>query len=100
MEAMAKGKIVLAPSITGIPELIIPGKTGFLYQPGDLEDFVHRIRFLQSLMRVRKSESAELDSACGASARFSTIFSREENLNRFRRRIPEIDHAPQLEPFP
>ena len=34
MEAMARGKIVLAPAITGIPELVIAGKTGFLYEPG------------------------------------------------------------------
>jgi glycosyltransferase involved in cell wall biosynthesis len=33
MEAMARGRIVLAPEITGIPELVIAGKTGFLYQP-------------------------------------------------------------------
>ena len=32
MEAMARGKIVLAPAITGIPELVITGKSGFLYQ--------------------------------------------------------------------
>ncbi len=48
MEAMARGKIVLAPEITGIPELVIPGKTGFLYQPGSLEDFVDRLLFIRS----------------------------------------------------
>ena len=36
MEAMALGRIVLAPTITGIPELVTPGKTGFLYAPGSL----------------------------------------------------------------
>jgi len=40
MEAMAREKIVLAPMITGIPELVVDGKNGFLYQPGSLEDFV------------------------------------------------------------
>ena len=34
MEAMVRGRIVLAPAITGIPEIVIPGKTGFLYAPG------------------------------------------------------------------
>jgi len=43
MEAMAHGKIVLAPAITGIPELVIDGKTGFLYRPEALEDFVWRL---------------------------------------------------------
>jgi colanic acid/amylovoran biosynthesis glycosyltransferase len=50
MEAMARGKIVLAPAITGIPELVIAGKTGFLYAPGSFEDFVARLLFIQSLM--------------------------------------------------
>jgi len=40
MEAMAQGKIVVAPAITGIPELVIPGRTGFLYEPGSMNDFV------------------------------------------------------------
>lgn len=43
MEAMARGKIVLAPAITGIPELIVDGKTGFLYTPGALEQFVWQV---------------------------------------------------------
>ena len=48
MEAMARGKIVLAPAITGIPELVIPNKTGFLYQPGSMRDFVDQILFIRS----------------------------------------------------
>src|SRR5437016_5660548 len=40
MEAMVRGKVVLAPGITGIPELVLDGKTGFLYKPGSLDDFV------------------------------------------------------------
>jgi len=50
MEAMARRKIVLAPAITGIPELVIAGKTGFLYAPGSLEDFVARLLFIHLLM--------------------------------------------------
>jgi colanic acid/amylovoran biosynthesis glycosyltransferase len=50
MEAMARSKIVLAPVITGIPEIVIVGKTGFLYAPGSLEDFVEKILFLQRLI--------------------------------------------------
>jgi glycosyltransferase involved in cell wall biosynthesis len=51
MEAMALGKIVLAPAITGIPELVIAGKTGFLYECGLLNDFVTRLLFIRSLMQ-------------------------------------------------
>ena len=43
MEAMARGRLVLAPSITGIPELVKHNETGLLYKPGALEEFVWRI---------------------------------------------------------
>ena len=52
MEAMARGKIVLAPAITGIPELVVPGQTGFLYQPGSMGDFVARLLLIHSLMHA------------------------------------------------
>jgi colanic acid/amylovoran biosynthesis glycosyltransferase len=49
MEAMARGRVVLAPAITGIPELVVEGKTGFLYRAGSLDDFVARLLFIRSL---------------------------------------------------
>jgi hypothetical protein len=50
MEAMARGRIVVAPEITGIPELVIDGKTGCLYKAGSQESFVSRLLFVRSLM--------------------------------------------------
>ena len=50
MEAMARGKLVLAPSITGIPELVIPGQTGFLYQPASMDDFLERLIRIHSCL--------------------------------------------------
>jgi glycosyltransferase involved in cell wall biosynthesis len=47
MEAMARGKIVLAPNITGIPELVIDGKTGFLYAAGSEDSFLSRVLFIR-----------------------------------------------------
>jgi colanic acid/amylovoran biosynthesis glycosyltransferase len=55
MEAMARGKLVLAPAITGIPELIVAGKSGFLYEPGSLEDLVGQLLFIYSLMPAHGS---------------------------------------------
>jgi colanic acid/amylovoran biosynthesis glycosyltransferase len=46
MEAMARGKLVLAPAITGIPELVRDGKTGFLYPPGSQAEFVARVELI------------------------------------------------------
>lgn len=59
MEAMAHGKTVLAPAITGIPELVKHGETGFLYQAGSLEDFVAQIDLIRGshsvLPRLRRA---------------------------------------------
>lgn len=52
MEAMARGKVVLAPAITGIPELVVADKTGFLYDAGSLDDFVKRLLALRSLLHA------------------------------------------------
>jgi glycosyltransferase involved in cell wall biosynthesis len=35
--------VVLAPGITGIPELVIDGETGFLYPAGSITAFVQRV---------------------------------------------------------
>ncbi|HYM77019.1 MAG TPA: glycosyltransferase family 4 protein [Candidatus Dormibacteraeota bacterium] len=50
MEAMARGKIVVAPAITGIPELVIGGKTGFLYEPGSIHDLVDCLLLIDAMM--------------------------------------------------
>ncbi len=42
-EAMYHGLPVIAPAITGIPELVIDGETGWLYEPGNLEDLVRKV---------------------------------------------------------
>ena len=36
LEAMAFGKPVISTTIGGIPEIVIPGKNGWLFNPGDL----------------------------------------------------------------
>jgi glycosyltransferase involved in cell wall biosynthesis len=83
MEAMACRKIVLAPAITGIPELVIAGKTGFLYKAGSMDDFVARLLFIRSLMRAQddfRAAGRQLDQirhAAGVLVR--------ENFNRRRR---------------
>jgi colanic acid/amylovoran biosynthesis glycosyltransferase len=85
MEAMARGRIVLAPAITGIPEIVIPGKTGFLYAPGALQDFVSKILFLErSMCREDRSAVSRLDWVRHA-AQMQVVhnFSRGKNLTRF-----------------
>jgi glycosyltransferase involved in cell wall biosynthesis len=96
MEAMARGRIVLAPAITGIPELVVRGKTGFLYQPGSMSDFVDRLLFIHSLMSARngpalnpfdpfaRSAARVLDwMRHGAQAQVRHNFNRSKNLDSF-----------------
>jgi glycosyltransferase involved in cell wall biosynthesis len=92
MEAMACGTLVLAPAITGIPELVIPGKTGFLYQPGNLEEFGGRILFLQRLLRSKKPSSANRVNWIRHAGRVQVRrnFNRGENLARFGNAFLEL----------
>jgi glycosyltransferase involved in cell wall biosynthesis len=95
MEAMARGKIVLAPAITGIPELVIPGKTGFLYQARSLDDFVDRLLFIRSLIRAENHPYLHpgLRSGAGqlewirhaARVHVHHNFNRQKNLEWFAR---------------
>jgi len=52
MEAMFNGNLVLAPSITGITELISDGETGFLYESGNLNQFVQKIVYIHQQANV------------------------------------------------
>ncbi len=92
MEAMVRGKIVLAPAITGIPEIVIAGETGFLFAPGALEDFVERILFLHILMRSEDRYAASRLDWIRHAARIQVLhnFSRRKNLTHFGDRFLQL----------
>jgi|HubBroStandDraft_1064217.scaffolds.fasta_scaffold03931_2 colanic acid/amylovoran biosynthesis glycosyltransferase len=77
MEAMAHEKLVLAPAITGIPELVEHQRTGFLYQPGSLPDFVSAVSWIQA----NQASLAGIQHAAAASVNAS--YNRERNLRAF-----------------
>ncbi len=93
MEAMAHEKLVLAPAITGIPELVEHQRTGFLYQPGSLPDFVSAVRWIQA----NQASLAGIQRAAAAS--IAASYNRQRNLRAFAEqflaRIPlsENHHA-------
>jgi glycosyltransferase involved in cell wall biosynthesis len=93
MEAMAHEKLVLAPAITGIPELVEHQRTGFLYQPGSLPDFVSAVSWIQA----HKASLAGIQHAAAAS--IAASYNRQRNLrtfaDQFLARISqsEVDHA-------
>jgi colanic acid/amylovoran biosynthesis glycosyltransferase len=89
MEAMARGKIVVAPAITGVPELVIHGRTGFLYAAGVLKDFVARIAFLEEQIRGEPRDSISHLDWVRHAARLQVLhnFNCEKNLARFTRQF-------------
>jgi glycosyltransferase involved in cell wall biosynthesis len=89
MEAMAHEKLVLAPNITGIPELVEHQHTGFLYKPGSLPDFVSAVSWIQ----------ANQDSLAGiqhaAAASIVASYNRQRNLRAFAEQF--LARSPQSE---
>jgi glycosyltransferase involved in cell wall biosynthesis len=100
MEAMARCKIVLAPAITGIPELVVPGKTGFLYAPGALKDFVARILFLDERIRGEDPNAVSRLDWIRHAARVQVLhnFSRRKNLAHFGNRFLQLTTAQDWSP--
>jgi|SRR5579862_2530800 len=77
MEAMAHGKLVLAPSVTGIPELVIDGETGFLYHPGSQADFLAKVEM------ISRAHSDFRDVCANAREHVAQNFNRARNLSGF-----------------
>lgn len=90
MEAMAMEQIVLAPKITGIPELVVHGETGFLYEPQSVDHFVGMVR----LIKERQSSLATVRKA--ARRRVQQYFNEEVNLPAFAKVF--IEHVRRSEP--
>ena len=81
MEAMAHEKLALAPNITGIPELVCDGKTGFLYRPGSLQDFVAQVEKIHE-MRFRLDDVRKAARRC-----VLEDFNQQKNLAAFCDRL-------------
>ncbi|HWZ83054.1 MAG TPA: glycosyltransferase family 4 protein [Terriglobales bacterium] len=77
MEAMAHEKLVIAPDITGIPELVQDRRTGFLYQPGSLSDFVSTVRWIFD----HRDSLGEIQRA--AAQCVALHYDRQRNLRQF-----------------
>lgn len=94
MEAMARGKTVLAPAITGIPELIAPGETGFLYEPGSIQDFVRQVvlirwlgqrQFAQRLIEMPSEKTRQEIDRRGCPSPAGPVDRRLERIRRAAR---------------
>lgn len=93
MEAMSHAKLVLAPAITGIPELVEHQRTGFLYQPASLPDFVSAVTWIHD----HRASLSGIQRAAAAS--IAASYNRQRNLRAFAEQIlarisqSEGDHA-------
>ena len=77
MEAMSHAKLVLAPAITGIPELVEHQRTGFLYQPASLPDFVSAVTWIHD----HRASLSGIQRAAAAS--IAASYNRQRNLRAF-----------------
>ena len=87
MEAMAHRRTVLAPAITGIPELVLDGQTGFLYEPGSVDDFVAKVQAI----RARTNLNALCDKA---RRHVLENFDEATNLAEFAEVFPKLVMEP------
>jgi hypothetical protein len=82
-----------------VPELVIPGETGFLYAPGEIDDFVAKILFIHQLIRSDVRDAVSPLDWIRHAARVQVLhnFNRRKNLTRrgdqFLQRITEQDCA-------
>lgn len=83
MEAMAHGRLVLAPAITGIPELVENRRTGFLYRAGSLDDFVNTAEWILE----RKEWLGDVGRAAVKTIRRD--YDRQKNIRRFAEQFLE-----------
>ncbi len=58
-EAMLAGKPVVVTNVGGTFELVKVGKSGFLFEPGDIRSLVHHIKQLIQSPRLRESMGTE-----------------------------------------
>jgi len=92
MEAMARGKLVVAPAITGIPELVIAGKTGFLYQPGSMREFLEQLTEISWLLGKAPLLAHETHEKRG----INDVPSRP-NTNDSTKRLDWVRHAARVQ---
>jgi glycosyltransferase involved in cell wall biosynthesis len=58
MEAMAAGRLVIATYIAGIPELVQPGRTGWLVPAGDVAALARAMREMAETSAAQRAQMA------------------------------------------
>jgi len=92
LEAMAYGKIVVAPSVGGIAEIIISGRDGFLFdsrEPGTIADLCVDLMDPKGPAAVVCRNAAERVSSCFSSSKMAASY-----LDLYRSGSPKIKVLP------
>lgn len=84
LQAMSLGKPVIASNIDGIPEIVHDGQEGLLFQPGNVEELVERMKRLES------DEELRLQLGHAARSKAEALLTAE---NRIRGLLKVIDFA-------
>ncbi|GAB5519994.1 MAG: N-acetyl-alpha-D-glucosaminyl L-malate synthase BshA [Rhodothermales bacterium] len=77
LEAMACGVPVVATNIGGIPELVLDGETGFLFELGDLDGFAEKTR------RLLTDEALHTRMADASFERAHSEFTRDAIVSQY-----------------
>lgn len=83
MEAMAHGRAVVASDLSGIPELVEPGRTGWLTPPGNASAIA------AALVEIARDPKAALRIAQNGRARIATDYLVEYNAAALSRMMEE-----------
>lgn len=85
MEALSLNKIVIASKIGGLPEVIKHNENGILFEPGNVDDLVNKIDYLNNLSFEDKTS---LEKQAGKTSKlFSANKNIEEILNIYKKVI-------------
>lgn len=78
LEAMASGKPIISTTVGGIPEVVVPGKNGWLFAPGDLEalhNILQEVTGNRDVLRQYGQKSFEMSAAYTPEAVMSSLRS-------------------------
>lgn len=68
LEVMASGLVILASDIGGVPAYVVHNKTGFLCEPGNVDQFVEKLLWIMQnyssdeIVKIRQNAIAEVEN--------------------------------------